>query len=455
MQTIERTVFLSYRRANWATARLVYQDLTTHGYDVFMDVERMDSGAFDQIILRQVAARAHFILILTPSALDRCSQTGDWLRAEIERALETRRNIIPLMFDGFKFENARDKLTGKLANLPPYNGVSFPQDFFDEAMQRVRTRFLNVPLEVMLHPMPAVDRVEVKRREDSAAAQPPVTPAQLTAQQYYERAMGHKQMSNWQLAVDDLTEVIRLNPRYQDPYFHRAWAYDELKNYDRAIVDYTQAIALNPQDADAYNNRGWAYQDGKKDYDRAIADYTQAIALNPRDSTAYKNRGLAYYDKKDYDRAIADYTQAIALNPQYAIAYIGRGLAYQNGKKDYDRAIADYTQAIALNPKDSVAYNNRGLAYYNKKDYDRAIADYAQANALNPQYTDAYINCAAAYYNGKQDYQRAIENYTRAIQINPRYVLAYRNRANSYGALGRKKEADADTRKADELEGKR
>ena len=62
--------------------------------------------------------------------------------------------------------------------------------------------------------------------------------------------------------------------------------------YDRAIQDYDQAIRLNPNYASAFNNRGLAYVN-KGDNDRAIQDYDQAIKLNPNDTVAIKNRADA------------------------------------------------------------------------------------------------------------------------------------------------------------------
>ena len=60
-----------------------------------------------------------------------------------------------------------------------------------------------------------------------------------------------------------------------------ALAYADKQEYDRAIADYDEAIRLNPEVATAFNNRGNAYAD-KHLYDRAIADYDEAIRLNPR-----------------------------------------------------------------------------------------------------------------------------------------------------------------------------
>ena len=80
--------------------------------------------------------------------------------------------------------------------------------------------------------------------------------------------------------------------------------------YNSAIVDFDEAIRLDPQHAVAFSDRGAAY-DAKKDYDRAIADYSEAIRLVPHEAHAFFNRGDAYENKGDYDRAIADYGQTI------------------------------------------------------------------------------------------------------------------------------------------------
>ncbi|MBN1966081.1 MAG: toll/interleukin-1 receptor domain-containing protein, partial [Anaerolineae bacterium] len=61
----QKTVFISYRRnVSSFIARAIFMDLRAHGYDVFMDVESIDAGEFDRIILGQIAARAHFLVIL-------------------------------------------------------------------------------------------------------------------------------------------------------------------------------------------------------------------------------------------------------------------------------------------------------------------------------------------------------------------------------------------------------
>src|SRR5262245_65643379 len=100
------SVFLSYRRHVSAfIARAVFLDLRQHGYDVFMDVESIDSGQFDTIILAQIAARAHFLVILTHGTLEGCQEPDDWLRREIECAMELKRNLVPILVNDFHFDD--------------------------------------------------------------------------------------------------------------------------------------------------------------------------------------------------------------------------------------------------------------------------------------------------------------------------------------------------------------
>ncbi|MDE0469737.1 MAG: tetratricopeptide repeat protein, partial [Candidatus Poribacteria bacterium] len=154
-------------------------------------------------------------------------------------------------------------------------------------------------------------------------------------------------------------------------YLNRGTGYAEKGEYDKAIADYGEAIRLNSEFAIAYNNRGYTYKE-KGEYDKAITDYDEAIRLEPEDANVYINRGYAYYAKSEYDKAIADCNKAIELAPEDANAYNNRGNAY-GGKREYDKAIADYNEAIRLNPEDANAYNNRGIAYEEKEKYDKAI----------------------------------------------------------------------------------
>lgn len=87
------------------------------------------------------------------------------------------------------------------------------------------------------------------------------------------------------------------------------------QNYQGAIPDHTQAIKLDPQYAQAYSARGDA-RVGLKDYQEAVNDYSQAIKINPNYIMAYAGRSFARSRLNDMKGAESDlqHCQRLAKN---------------------------------------------------------------------------------------------------------------------------------------------
>ncbi len=425
MQRVEKTIFLSYRRTNAPWALAISQNLTHHGYDVFFDFNGIASGAFEQVILENIRARAHFLVLLTPSALERCSEPTDWLRREIETAFETKRNIVPLMLEGFDFATPgiASQLTGTLAPLRSYNALRIPVEFFEEAMQRMRERWLNVALDSIPHPASAVAQSVAKEQQEAAATAPTVSEKALTAQEWFERGFYASVPDE---KVELYTEAIRLKPDYASAFYNRAIARANKSDLDGALQDYTEAIRLKPDYASAFYNRAIA-RANKGDLDGALQDYDQVIHLEPDDASAFHNRAIARADKGDLDGALQDYDQAIRLKPDYASAFDSRAVA-RKGKGDLDGALQDYDQAIRLDPDYASTFYNRAIARADKGDLDGALQDYDQAIRLKPDYASAFDNRAIAR-KGKGDLDGALQDYDQAIRLNPDYASTFYNRA--------------------------
>ena len=97
-------------------------------------------------------------------------------------------------------------------------------------------------------------------------------------------------------------------------YGNRGNAYYDKMDYDRAIADVNEAIRLDPKHANAYNGRGTVYR-AEGDNDRAISDFNEAIRLDPKDPDAYYNRGLAKRATGDAAGGDADIAKAEQLKP--------------------------------------------------------------------------------------------------------------------------------------------
>lgn len=134
-------IFISYRRENGhLMAQLFYHRLIADGYKVFMDVEDLGPGTFDERLYHEIEQCTDFILILPPNALDRCQNPKDWVRMEIEHALNYDKNIIPILMQGFEYPN---NLPESIQRVAKYNGLEAPPPrYYDALYSKLKEEFL-------------------------------------------------------------------------------------------------------------------------------------------------------------------------------------------------------------------------------------------------------------------------------------------------------------------------
>ena len=232
-----------------------------------------------------------------------------------------------------------------------------------------------------------------------------------------ERALSsgtyHHELGQYERAIEDFDEEIRLDP--DDPIFygHRGAAYYELGKYQRAIEDFDEGIRLDPLETAFYHNRGSAYN-ALGQYERAIEDLNNAIRLDPENPKSHGNRGSAYNALGQYERAIEDFDEEIRLDPDDPITYNNRASAY-NALGQYQRAIKDMDKAIRLDPLEAALYSNRGFVYSKLGKYELFIKDFDEAIRLDPHDAETYYTRGEAYeYLGDgasadRDFQKARE----------------------------------------------
>ncbi|XP_050304801.1 NAD(+) hydrolase sarm1 isoform X3 [Anthonomus grandis grandis] len=136
-------VFVSYRRSNGSQlASLLKVHLQLRGFSVFIDVERLEAGKFDNNLLQSIHKAKHFLLVLTPNALERCKKDDekkDWVHREIVAALSANCNIIPIV-DNFQFPEP-DELPEDMRQVCHFNAVRWIHDYQDACVDKLE-RFM-------------------------------------------------------------------------------------------------------------------------------------------------------------------------------------------------------------------------------------------------------------------------------------------------------------------------
>lgn len=133
-------------------------------------------------------------------------------------------------------------------------------------------------------------------------------------------------------------------------YNQRGKAYTSQRQYDRAISDFDEAIRIDPAFIDAYVSRGYAYALGG-DIDRGIEDIDRAILLDPENPDSLMARASWYRAKGEanhYYRILAlnDLDRVVELDrPDPAMAFHMRADILQRMGL-HSRAIEDYSKVI-------------------------------------------------------------------------------------------------------------
>jgi tetratricopeptide (TPR) repeat protein len=172
---------------------------------------------------------------------------------------------------------------------------------------------------------------------------------------YVLRGLSWMLKGDYDNALKDTSEAIRLEPSSSLAYMLRGKIHYLLHHWDLAIDDFTESIRLDSNNLVAYNDRGVSWN-AKSEFQKAYDQFNEVLRMNPNNALAYSNRGANWYDQQQYEKALADMNKAVELDPKFAGAYANRGTALDR-TGDYPRALEDYDRAIKLAPHEWGGYN--------------------------------------------------------------------------------------------------
>jgi tetratricopeptide (TPR) repeat protein len=208
---------------------------------------------------------------------------------------------------------------------------------------------------------------------------------------YSNRGLQWEGKSEYNKAMQDHNEALRLDPKYAAGFMHRGNTYARRGDFDHAVADHSEAIRLAPKDADAFYNRGYTFSH-KGDHERAVADYTAGIELDASKSRLWGQRcwSRAILGKQRKE-ALEDCNKARSLSPQIPQILAYRGLVYLK-LGQLDKALADYEEALTLtkNPNNADWLYVRGVIKARNGDTSGGNADVGRAKSIKADIAEEY-----------------------------------------------------------------
>jgi tetratricopeptide (TPR) repeat protein len=176
-----------------------------------------------------------------------------------------------------------------------------------------------------------------------------------------------------------LDAALLREPDDAELHEQRSKIWHRLGNVRCAIDDLTEVIRLQPQSAVAYHRRGFLWQCAG-DAAKALEDYDEAIRLDPEDYLSFNNRGNARSELGDISGALSDLAEAIRLGNKYDARINRANVLFGIG--DLHAALEDLDE-VARNLAGSIdCHLWRGLTRLRLNQADGALEDLAKAKRI-------------------------------------------------------------------------
>jgi protein O-mannosyl-transferase len=185
----------------------------------------------------------------------------------------------------------------------------------------------------------------------------------------------------WYDSVSLWTDVIEKNPKSITAHVNRGYMYNQYKEYDKAIRDCNEGIKLDSNYFKFYVNRAVSYRNMGQ-YDVALADFSKALSKNPKDYSTYLDRGILYTDRfMKYDQGIADFKIYLTYRADDVNGYHNMAVAYFK-KQSYDSAVIYCDLAINKSPELAGPYYIKALISDAAGDFSNAFSFGSKARQL-------------------------------------------------------------------------
>jgi tetratricopeptide (TPR) repeat protein len=284
-------------------------------------------------------------------------------------------------------------------------------------------------------------------------------------------------------AIAELKTVEARDPATKGLAFELGAAYYKTSDFPKAIDYLKKANAEDPNNGEAVQLLGMSYYAGGHPADAIpLLEKVQGW-ISRANVDGYYILGTCYIQIRNYDQARQAFGKMFDVPPDSAAAYLFT--ARMLLRQEYDPIAEDYAQkAATIDPKLPLVHFLLGELYLYKSRVPEAIAEFKKELAINPAHAATYYKLADAYsrvqnfdeaqrllqrsirldstssvpfilmgkvLEKKGDYDLAVLALKHAVVMEPNNPTTHHLLGQAYRDMGKKEEAEAELKRAEEL----
>ncbi len=214
-------VFISYRRkVGTHQARALKSDLELNGYRnrVFMDTDKLKGGDFTKKLRDTICESCNIIIIISQGCFDEKKEGTDYFIYEISQALKQEKNLIPIYYDGVKYEDIKEHLH-EIEDFPKQNAITYDNNNPNGSISQIIS-FLKKEKEILEEGYESLSKKRAKFRkkllllnEESKDLNCPICKNNYSAAMSYCQTCGYKFFDDLEQSVAEEDELIQEKER--------------------------------------------------------------------------------------------------------------------------------------------------------------------------------------------------------------------------------------------------
>lgn len=241
------------------------------------------------------------------------------------------------------------------------------------------------------------------------------------------KGVHYAQNKRYMEAVASFEQASVMDSTNEEAFYNLALVHMEMENFERARDDLQRAIQLNGERAGYHEKLGTVLMELEQ-LDAAKSAFEAAVTADPDLFKAYYKLAQCFEYMDDPQNALQQYTLAIEKGPRFLPAYSQLGRLYAN-LNYLDEAIQVLQGALQVAQEGSVeeaeVHHLLGTVYQQQRNYDGAVAEFSAALEIENGMQDALFSLGWTYalQNQREEARRYLRKFVEGGSDAPAHYL--------------------------------